>query len=456
MRSRLPDKVAKVTSAQSAVLFIGGSANALWKPPAPDAMRNMLQQCAGGTLILEAAVTPSFKQPPKPPPKPPPVLAPAQVKAPQGLVSWPGAYQALPVAGALAAYALPYAPGTVVAGAGASQALPAPWPQVVAGALAAHALPCAQGPVVAGAGASQALPAPWPQVAAGALAAPPPGVTGQLTAEMLHQLTLLSQVSAAPGPYMVVWPPSAGQPGGGRYQVWRPPQQQQQFMRIMLYLPGAGGGHPLMLSGMPKAWRRDDTSFYGNFIVISPYDTTVWKTPPFFWLLSLCRAIKQWRPTSQLVLAGHSKGAWWGGLFLKEAPEVFSTALLVAGYSSPQLHLGRCNDQIRLCFCVWHIHVHSDHFHVPASCMMCSDWVRQPEGRVREGAEAALATLSGTRIYVVASITDSACPWPTYEPYFRALERGGACRAIYCDNDTMTREKHRCVQTRRHRGSMTH
>ena len=130
MRSRLPDKVAKVTSAQSAVLFIGGSANALWKPPAPDAMRNMLQQCAGGTLILEAAVTPSFKQPPKPPPKPPPVLAPAQVKAPQGLVSWPGAYQALPVAG-LAAYALPYAPGTVVAGAGASQALPAPWPQVV-------------------------------------------------------------------------------------------------------------------------------------------------------------------------------------------------------------------------------------------------------------------------------------------------------------------------------------
>jgi hypothetical protein len=174
MRSRLPDKVAKVTSAQSAVLFIGGSANALWKPPAPDAMRNMLQQCAGGTLVLEVAVTPSFTRPLKPPPKPPPVLAPAQVKAPQGLVSWPGAYQALPVAG-LAAYALPYAPGTVVAGAGASQALPAPWPQVAAGALAAHALPCA--PSLA---AWMQPPQPTRPLPAPA-DAPPPPVTGQLT-----------------------------------------------------------------------------------------------------------------------------------------------------------------------------------------------------------------------------------------------------------------------------------
>jgi hypothetical protein len=109
----------------------------------------------------------------------------------------------------------------------------------------------------------------------------------------------------------------------------------------MLYLPGAGGGHPLIPSGLNKAWRRDDTSFYDNFIVISPQEATKWMTPPFFWLLSLCRAIKLWRPTCQLVLAGHSKGAWWGGLFLKEAPAVFSTALLVAGYSSPRMHLGR-------------------------------------------------------------------------------------------------------------------
>ena len=73
--------------------------------------------------------------------------------------------------------------------------------------------------------------------------------------------------------------------------------------------------------------------------------------------------------------------------------------------------------------------------------MICSAWARKPEERAQEGAEAALATLCGARVHVVASTTDAACPWATYEPYFRALASGGARRAMYGDDDTMTRDK---------------
>lgn len=36
---------------------------------------------------------------------------------------------------------------------------------------------------------------------------------------------------------------------------------------------------------------------------------------------------------------GHSKGAWWGSLFLAARPTLFASALLVGGYCSPKLSL---------------------------------------------------------------------------------------------------------------------
>ena len=54
-----------------------------------------------------------------------------------------------------------------------------------------------------------------------------------------------------------------------------------------------------------------DVAFYDNFIVVSPEVATTWRAPPYLWLLSMCEAIRQQRPGTELLLMGYSKGAWW-------------------------------------------------------------------------------------------------------------------------------------------------
>ena len=44
-------------------------------------------------------------------------------------------------------------------------------------------------------------------------------------------------------------------------------------------------------------------------------------------------------PISQVHVWGHSKGAWWGSLFLATRPRLFASALLSGGYCSPNLSL---------------------------------------------------------------------------------------------------------------------
>ena len=71
-------------------------------------------------------------------------------------------------------------------------------------------------------------------------------------------------------------------------------------------------------------------AFYDNFIVVSPEVATTWRAPLYFWLLSMCEAIRQQRPGTELFLMGYSKGAWWGGLFLATKPALFQGAVFLA------------------------------------------------------------------------------------------------------------------------------
>ena len=129
-----------------------------------------------------------------------------------------------------------------------------------------------------------------------------------------------------------------------------------------------------------------DVTFYGQFIVVSPEVCTGWKTPPYFWLLAMCEAIKQQRPGSELLLMGFSKGAWWGGLFLALKPELFHGAVLMAGYSSP-MH--------------------------PA------------DQRAKEGYEVAVAAAMGSRVHAVVGELDLCCPKAVFSSYVDAMREGG-------------------------------
>ena len=86
-----------------------------------------------------------------------------------------------------------------------------------------------------------------------------------------------------------------------------------------------------MLTKQQKKWSVGaDVAFYDNFIVISPEVATRWDAQPYFWLLSMCEEIRQQRPSSELLLMGHSKGAWCGGLFLATKPTLVHGAVLLA------------------------------------------------------------------------------------------------------------------------------
>ncbi len=77
-------------------------------------------------------------------------------------------------------------------------------------------------------------------------------------------------------------------------------------------------------------------AFLDNFIIVSPARPTNWKSPPFFFLVDFCMALRAHRPEQELVLMGHSKGAWWGSIFLAVRLDVFHAAVLVGGYSTPK------------------------------------------------------------------------------------------------------------------------
>ena len=129
-----------------------------------------------------------------------------------------------------------------------------------------------------------------------------------------------------------------------------------------------------------------DVAFYDNFIVIQPEVSTSWKGQPYFWLLSMCEAIRQQRPDTELLLMGFSKGAWWGGLFLALKPELFHGAVLMAGYSSP---------------------MHSVH------------------ERAKEGSEVAVAAAISSRVHAVVGELDTCCPRAVFGSYFDAMRESG-------------------------------
>ena len=133
--------------------------------------------------------------------------------------------------------------------------------------------------------------------------------------------------------------------------------------------------------------------FYENFIVIQPEESTSWKGLPYFWLLSMCEAIRQQRPDTELLLMGFSKGAWWGGLFLATKPTLFHGAVLLAGYCSP---------------------------------------MQLPDEREQEGSEVAMAAAARvSRVHAVLGALDAAAPIHAgvYNRIALGTSQGNACLA---------------------------
>ncbi len=121
-------------------------------------------------------------------------------------------------------------------------------------------------------------------------------------------------------------------------KIFRPRQEQEGAEQppVMLFLPGAGGGHPRDPMALKKArYYIDAMGYFDNFVMISPAQSTKWKTPPFFFLLEFCAALKHAYPQQRLVMMGFSKGAWWGSLFLAARAGLFDAAVLLGGYSTP-------------------------------------------------------------------------------------------------------------------------
>ena len=194
----------------------------------------------------------------------------------------------------------------------------------------------------------------------------------------------------------MLWTPGQGAPGGGLCKVWLPDQRAGP-LPVLLYLPGADGGIPMMLTNKQKKWAFGaDVAFYDNFIVVQPEQSTHWKGQPYFWLLSMCEAIRQQRPGTELLLMGFSKGAWWGGLFLATKPALFHGAVLLAGYASP---------------------MHST------------------DERAQEGSEVAIAAATGSRVHAVLGALDTTCPIKVSQSYFDAMRAGGVRVHTLADAD---------------------
>ena len=154
-----------------------------------------------------------------------------------------------------------------------------------------------------------------------------------------------------------------------------------------------------MLTKQQKKWSIGaDVAFYDNFIVIQPEVSTSWKGQPYFWLLSMCEAIRQQRPDTELLLMGFSKGAWWGGLFLAMKPTLFHGAVLLAGYCSP---------------------------------------MQLPEEREQEGSEVAMASVAKvSRVHAVLGALDAAAPIHAgvYNRIALGTSQGNACLAAAAED----------------------
>ena len=135
------------------------------------------------------------------------------------------------------------------------------------------------------------------------MAPPPPGLE--------PGLELLENGAALRGARMV-WAPGQGKPGEGKCKVWRPGQRAGP-LPVLLFLPGSDGKSPMELTKLQRKWNYGaDVTFYNRFIVVSPGVCTGWQAPPYSWLLSMCEAIKQQRPGTELLLMGVQQGRMVG------------------------------------------------------------------------------------------------------------------------------------------------
>jgi hypothetical protein len=157
---------------------------------------------------------------------------------------------------------------------------------------------------------------------------------------------------------------------------WNSPVRLKHAFTCIL----TGGGNPASATRQQKLINRGemDASIYNRVIMLVPSRETTWDTAPYFWMLGIIEMIQTaencrvWRgkhmcshligfpgslgplglgqrrgkaggqssyPILQVHLWGHSKGAWWGSLFLATRPTLFTSALLAGGYCSPKLSL---------------------------------------------------------------------------------------------------------------------